>query len=447
MQQEEALIDKIDKCRHLKINRNLNQLRYYLHQARIEVVKHCIQSTMSTMVTSDPSTTTFKASSDLLELQTTVKSTLALLATFQLSLSSKTPSSPGILNPPNPLRLLSDSCSLLKAQTTKLSLLILNKPFTPTAINFILKNLSSECLPALMTALELCTPQQYTKFLKDHVRANLSRIMRELTSLLGIIPTNEKALTWSTGTEKDGDGRDTLSSTGVIWEVCDAIIDLASKGLVELATKKADAYHALIKDAIAELEEWNPDEEEEDPFGSDNSTDSENEEKDEKQKMPASLPTAAMNTLTLTPPATPTPLRQTYEQSLATMRLIRLLYPALRKRRILAFPPLTSSTSSDQLAPFGQIQKFDDLMGYLRTFSELADELAGALYSQDEDEAFESLGTVKMHAKRCLEDFDLNWAQKEDEFTEWSKKWTQRLRELSPRPNSGSANGAASIPL
>lgn len=398
------------------------------------------------MVTSDPSIASSKASSDLSSLQTTVNSTLALLATFQASLSSKTSPSPKIANPPNPLRLLSDACSLLKAQTTKLSLLIINIPFTPTAITFILKNLSSECLPAMMAALELCTPQQYTGFLRDHIRANLSRIMRELTSLLAIIPTNENALLGSTGTEKDRDGRDTLSSAGVIWEVCDAMVDLASKGLVELAAKKADAYHALIKDAIAELEEWNPDEEEEDPFGSETSTDSEDEEREENQDTPDSPPTAAMNTLTLTPPATPTPLRQIYEQSLATMRLIRFLYPALRKRRILVFPPLTSSTSSDRLPTIGQIQTFDDLMRYLRTFSEVADELAGALYSQDEDEASESLETVKMHANKCLEDVALNWVRTEDEFTEWSKKWTQRLHVLSPRPNPGSANGATSMP-
>ena len=249
----------------------------------------------------------------------------------------------------------------------------------------------------------------------------------------------------STGTEKDGGDRDTLSSTGVIWEVCDAMISLASNGLVELAAKKADAYHALIKDAIAELEEWNPDEEEEDPFGSEISTDSEDEEKDENQNTQYSPPTAAINTLTLTPPATPTPIRQIYEQSLATMRLVRLLYPALRKRRILAFPPLTSSTSPDGLPTVEQVQTFDDLMGYLRAFSEAVDELAGALYRQDEDEASESLETIKMRAKRCLGDCGLNWARKEDEFTAWSKKWTQRLNELSPRANPGSANRATSM--
>ena len=391
---------------------------------------------MSTKVISDPVKASSKASSDLLTLHTTVNSTIALLATFQASLSSKNPQPPEIADPPNPLRLLSDACSLLKAQTTKLSLLIMNKPFTPTAITFILKNFSSEYLPALMTALELCTPQQYTAFLGDHVRANLSRIMREMISLLGLIPTNEKALSRPNATGKDGEDRNTLSSTGVMWEVCDSMISLASNGLVELAAKKADAYHALIKDAIAELEEWNPDEEEADPFGSETSTDSEDEEKDENQDPPESPPSAALNTLTLTPPATPTPIRQIYEQSLATMRLIRLLYPALRKRRILAFPPLTSLTSSDQLPALWQVQTFDDLMGYLRTFSEVSDELAGALYSQDEDEATESLRTVKMHAKRCLEDVSLNWVRKEDEFTDWSKKWTQRLHGLSPMPNT-----------
>ena len=267
-------------------------------------------------------------------------------------------------------------------------------------------------------------------FLNDHIRANLSRIMREMKSLLGTIPTDEEALAGSTGLGKEGEGRDTLPSTGVIWEVCDAMISLASDGLVELAAKKADAYHALIKDAITELEEWNPDKEEDDPFGSESS----NESEDEIAGDEGAPPTTALDTLTLTPPATPTPIRQMYEQALVVLRLIRLLYPALRKRRIVTFPPITSSISPDQLPTPWKTQTFDELMNYLRTFSEVADELAGALYSQDEEEASGRLEAIKMGARECLEKVDTSWDQKEDVFTTWNKKWRERLDELSQSP-------------
>lgn len=387
------------------------------------------------MSTADP-----KATSDLYSLRIAVKSLLALLSSFQTSLTSVKASSPSdISSQPNPLRLLSDACALLKAQTTKLSLLILNKPFTPTAITFILNNLSTECLPAMITALELCPSKQYTTFLREHIRANLLRIMKEMTLLLGTIPVDEKVLATSVSSANDEKGRDTLSSTGVIWEVCDTLMALGSDGLVDLAIKKADAYHALIKDAIAELEEWNPDQEEDDLFGSTSSSQSESNQDVDSERTAELPPVTAMNTMTLTPPATPTPIRQMYDQTLATLRLIRLLYPALRKRRVQTFPSIDISTSSDQLPTSWQIYAFDNLMKSLRTFSETADDLAGSLYSQDEEQASGGLEFIKILAFECIQDADQSWDRRDDEFTAWAKKWAGRLEELSPhsrRPNS-----------
>lgn len=255
-----------------------------------------------------------------------------------------------------------------------------------------------------------------------------------MTTLLGTIPTNEAALAGSTGSGKEEGGRDTLPSTGVIWEVCDAMTSLASDGLAELAAKKADAYHALIKDAIAELEEWIPDGEEDDPFGIESSNGSEEDENVTDEDASLTPPTTALNTLTLTPPTTPTPIRQMYEQALVILRLIRLLYPALRKRRIQNFPPITSSTPQDQLPTPWEIQTFDNLMKFLRTFSEAADELAGALYNQDEEAASGGLVAIKMNACECLGGVNLSWHRKEDEFTAWVKKWKERLNEQSPGP-------------
>ncbi|KAG7007326.1 hypothetical protein G7Y79_00010g028270 [Physcia stellaris] len=366
------------------------------------------------------SNTNSKDHSDIKDLRATVASTSALIATFQASLSSATTStsSPSeIASPPNPLRLLSDACALLKAQTTKLSLLILNKPFTPTAITFILKNLSTECLPALMSAVELCSPKQYTTFLRDHISANVSRIMREMTSFLACIPVEEQNMAASASVDQESEGRNTLPSTGVVWEICDALIALSLQGLVDVAMKKADAYHALIKDAITELEEWNPDEDEGDIFDSGASTDSNDNRSSEPPRNAESPPTVALNAMTLTPPATPTPIRQISTQTphtdLPTCEFIYL--PA-------------------QLPTSWQVYAFDNLMQHLRVFSEMADDLAGALYGGDEEQASGGLEMLKMQAFECLEELDRNWDQnrKADVFTEWSQKWMRRLEELGP---------------
>ena len=260
-----------------------------------------------------------------------------------------------------------------------------------------------------------------------------------MTLLLGTIPVDEKVLATSVSSANDEKGRDTLSSTGVIWEVCDTLMALGSDGLVDLAIKKADAYHALIKDAIAELEEWNPDQEEDDLFGSTSSSQSESNQDVDSERTAELPPVTAMNTMTLTPPATPTPIRQMYDQTLATLRLIRLLYPALRKRRVQTFPSIDISTSSDQLPTSWQIYAFDNLMKSLRTFSETADDLAGSLYSQDEEQASGGLEFIKILAFECIQDADQSWDRRDDEFTAWAKKWAGRLEELSPhsrRPNS-----------
>ena len=256
-----------------------------------------------------------------------------------------------------------------------------------------------------------------------------------MTSLLGTIPVDEKVLVTSVGSVNDENGRDTLSCTGVIWEVCDALMALASEGLVDFAMKKADTYHALIKDAVAELEEWNPDEEEDDDmFSSDSSCQSEKNQGADGEHVAGSPPTTAMNAMTLTPPATPTPIRQMYDQTLATLRMIRLLYPALRKRRVQTFPSISLSTSPDQLPTSWQIYAFDNLMKSLRTFSETADELAGSLYSQDEEQASGGLELIRILASECIQEVDQSWDRKDDEFTAWAQKWMGRLEELSPSP-------------
>lgn len=285
-----------------------------------------------------------------------------------------------------------------------------------------------------MSAVELCSPKQYTTFLKDHISASVSRIMREMTSFLASILVKEQIMAASASVDKESEGRNTLSSTGVVWEICDALIALSLQGLADVAVKKADAYHALIKDAITELEEWNPDEDEGDIFDSGSSTDSNDNRGIEPPSNAESPPTVALNAMTLTPPATPTPIRQMYDRTLATLRLVRLLYPALRKRRIQTFPPVNSSSSPDQLPTSWQVYAFDNLMRHLRVFSEMADDLAGALYSGDEEQASGGQEMLKMQAFECLEGLDGNWDRdrKADEFTEWSQKWMRRVEELSP---------------
>lgn len=346
-------------------------------------------------------------------LDTTISNLKTLLHRFQAALQAPTPVHPPIEDSPNPLAVLSDASQILKAQTTKLSLLLLNKPFTPSAITFILTSLSNSCLPALMSALELCLADKYTNLMHQYIKGSLSRIIMEFLSLLSSIPQNEH------GVEKRV-GRDTLASTGVLWAECDKMVALGSAGVTKAAAERIEEYHGLLKDAIAELEEWDPDED------SESDTDS--------------LPSNTGNSSS--PRSVVAPLERSPQdlslssiaalrkQTLGTLRIIRVLYPALVKRRILTFPNINNTATAENLPSSIQIQCLDRLVDYTQQFTEETDEIAGALYAGDEAEVDDRLTKLAEASKTCVQAVRLSWSGNKDEFTTWAEKWMMRLDEV-----------------
>lgn len=356
-----------------------------------------------------------RSADSLLTLQSSISSTLTLIKSFQLGLQSPTPPHSEIERPPQPLALLSDSCKILKAQITKLSLLILNKPFTPSAITYILNACSGGCLPAMMSALELCPPKFYSTFLHNHIKTSISRIMAELVNLIESIPQDERGI--------EPQNRDTLASTGVLWAKCDEMVTLATNGIVSLAAQKAEEYHSLLKDAIDELEQWDP-EEEEDVSDTD-SLSSYKQKTNTISSGDGANPVATLEALSVTD------IVGLQKRSLSTLRTARLLYPALKKRRIASFPNITSTTTIDHLPQLGDIDRLDSIMLSTKYFTEAADEIAGSLYEGDEVQVLERLEGLVRGAKQCAVRATKNWKGEEDEFTGWAGKWLTRLTEVS----------------
>ncbi|KAI4212707.1 MAG: hypothetical protein LQ351_004598 [Letrouitia transgressa] len=314
------------------------------------------------------------------------------------------------------LSLLYDSTSLLKAQTTKLSLLLLNQPFSPSAIAPILSSVTGDCLPALLNCLQLCLPDIYTSILHKEIRIRLSQVIQELQILVRLIPTDEQGVE-----ELEGKKQEILSTTGVVWEVCDHLAATAQKGLVGLVVERADAWLALVKDAIEELEEWDPGDDD-DAFGSDDSScgskkerhlSGKNHEADEHEVQE---------------------LQGLKEESLKVMRLIRLLFPAVRKRRMLAFPPIERTSTTETLPKKEQVAALDQLVERLHGFSEEIDEVAGALYATNKEQIEERLRNIQHKAEECIDGMKINWKGEEDEFTAWGCKWMERLVEIRGGP-------------
>lgn len=332
----------------------------------------------------------------LTSLRKTIVSIKALTLRFEAIIQNPTPNT--VLNvpqdAPNPLALLADGAELLKAHTTKLSLLVLNQPFTPSEITFILKELCNGCLPAMMTAAELCPAARYTNYLRRLIRGSISSSMLMLVKLLDEIPVDEHGI-------KDNEGRDTLQYTGQLWESCDFMINIAEKGLTSYAAVKVIEYKELVEDGLKEIEEWI-----------------------------SGVPNDGEDTFAILGISLRDTDRSYVKNVVKKLRLIRLLYPPLLKRRIRRFPEINGSTTPEQLPSSKQVADLDTLITYTQLFHEETDRIAETLYMDGiGKEADIRVGIIIDHAKKALALVTKNWDGENDEFTAWSAKWLVKIDE------------------
>lgn len=347
---------------------------------------------------------TSKESDGLETLQTTITSITILIQASQRALQPSNDPHPEVEDSPNPLALLSDASKILKAQTTKLSLLVLNKPFTPSAISYVLDDLCRGCLLGLRSAFQLSPSSRYTRLLHQYVQSSLSKTMTGLLNLVVAIPRNEHGI--------ENVRQDVLASTGVLWAECDRMVRLASTGLVEVAKQKVEERHGLLKDAIEELEEWDPEDEEMD-------SDTDSTQISNQQPLASSLEDLSLSSTFA--------LRK---RILTVLRTIRILYPALQKRRVSNFPNINKDSTPETLPTSSQIESLDSLVSYTQQWTDAADEIAGSLYEGDERQVERRLSALCEAAERCVRKYKQDWNGKEDEFAVWADKWVARLEDL-----------------
>ncbi len=395
------------------------------------------------------------SSSSFSTLDTPLETLRDVLSGFSPELSKNTcPNTIIIRNPPNALALLHDSSSVLRAQGTKLSLLLLNKPFTPSAIASILTSISTECLPGLMSVSQISTPEVYGDVIHKEVHNGL----RDLVSAIYRLANDVEAMTAAADDDADalvlledqvGKKEDILRVTGQVWSVCDRLIEIAKVGVVGVAMDRANEWEALIKDVIDEVEGWDPDAEDEFDMEDDSGAE-EGESKQlvkDEQKEVNGIRTEqrgmahggkdidlqsndrppSMASLQLTD------IHATKAKVLKLLKLIRMLYPALRKRRISTFPPFTRTSSTASLPPSNQVTQFSLMLQFCSDFSTAADDLADALYDKVPNLVQAKMELMSIMAGRCVDEVKNGWNDEEDEFTEWSTKWVARVEEVGGR--------------
>lgn len=363
------------------------------------------------------------------KLQIVLATTLTLVDQFQSTLSSSQPNpEPTAGKGPeelDPLPLLSGASTALKSHVTKLSLLTINPPFTHSAVATTLSALNESVLPSLVTATLLVTAESHTKTFQKEIRILVGTTLKELSLLVTEVQVVAEG-------ETDGEylGQSTKDAitvaAGRVWDACDVLVDVAAKGIVGFMVRRAEEYRDLVRDAVEEIEEWDPDEEGDDFFddllGDDDkvpaisnktgaSEDSERKGGDKEEGSAA--------------------LHARKKDALRILKPVAQIYPAIISNRLKTTPtPLTPSN----------IRILESLVLSLQQIPNYIDEVAGALYEEDLDKYTHQLGKTTKYACKAVSLVVLPWSLKQasgdqciagDKFTTWSKTWTKVIEEVS----------------
>ncbi|KAK0707619.1 hypothetical protein B0H67DRAFT_494684 [Lasiosphaeris hirsuta] len=342
----------------------------------------------------------------------------------------------GTADPIDALSLAHDSVALIKAHATKISLLIINEPFTPTAITSVLRELITGPLPALASAVQLCTAERYTQTLQQELAWQGGRVLRELRELLSKIPNDGRILS---GEKKDSSvgsaaGKGSLAATGVLWAACDDVIAFSKRGFAGNLVHKVEQFRDMLKDIMEELKEWGEE------TGDDEDDDDEDSPEDDNiDEVTGSLRAThisasqntqnaqdmlddLMNSQQYIPRDDPDKIRERLESCLKRLRLTSLLYQATMKRRLKALPRLPPTPESKITA------RLNEVMPLLKRIPDCFGSLALAFYELDPTEIDRLMDQCFFDAFAVSKLLVKPWEGQKDEFTDWALRFQVEVK-------------------
>ncbi|KAL2866840.1 uncharacterized protein BJX67DRAFT_117452 [Aspergillus lucknowensis] len=362
------------------------------------------------------------------KLKIILTTTFTLVEQFQSTLSSpqNTSTTPEQRKGLDALPLLSAAATALKSHVTKLSLLTITSPFTPSAVATTVSTLNESVLPSLVTAALLVTPESHTAAFQNEIRILTCTGLKELFMLVKEVQTVAEDKAEKKSLEQSEKDAVTLAA-GRVWEACDVLIEVAAKGVVGFVVRRAEEYRDLVKDAVEEIEGWDPDEEGDEFFdellddddgkeiahiGKDEGSE---DDDDEEGKSNAAL-------------------HEQKKDALRILKPIAQIYPAIISNRLKKTPsPLTPPDA----------RTLEALMKNLQQIPEHIDEVAGALYEADRNNYTRQLRRTKGCASRAIDLVLFPWGMNqasegqgsigdiEDKFTNWSKTWAKVMGEVA----------------
>ncbi|KAI0880019.1 uncharacterized protein GGS22DRAFT_101644 [Annulohypoxylon maeteangense] len=312
----------------------------------------------------------------------------------------------------DPFALAHDSATLIKAHATKLSLLIINEPFTPSAIIKVLREMVAGPIPALASAVQVCDVHKCTTVARQDLSWRCHRVLKELKSFVGIVPLDGNVLS---NEKKNGTkgGKGSMASTGVIWAACDDVILLKNLGIAGLLVKKVEEYRDTLKDILEELKEYSEEDDEEDEEeGINDVTNQIQHTHISTQEMLDDL----MNPRHI-PKDDPDKIRERLEFCMKRLRLTTLLYTAIVKRRLKTLPALPNTTR------IPVAQRLDEVFPLLKRLPHRFGEVACAFYELDRDSIDRTMDSCFFDAFATSEMMMKPWEGQRDEFTDWAEKF------------------------
>ena len=260
--------------------------------------------------------------------------------------------------------------------------------------------------------------------MRAELRAQVRRLIGTwgdvLVLVLRLAEKRENATGKDTG-PTESERQDVLAATGVVWEVCDALLKICQDGVVGLVVKKADQWRSVLVDAVEELKEWGEDVEDDDEDKAEDSDNEQSEFGDEVEIFGAANKLGKGDK----------ELKVLLETSVKKLKMVSMLYQALIKRRLRTFPkssvPASATKEESTSTTSDPITKLDQLMALLKTIPETVDDLASAFYDLEEKEAKQTLDKCCKEAKSAVELMQQSWTGTSDEFTTWSGKWVTAL--------------------
>ncbi|KAK1475919.1 uncharacterized protein CCOS01_12804 [Colletotrichum costaricense] len=323
-----------------------------------------------------------------------------------------------------------DSATLIKAHSTKISVLIINEPFTPSAVIKVLRELVGGPIPGIATAGQACDADRYTATVRKDLAWKCYTVLKELRGLVEKIPRDGKILSTAQKSGSTGaPGKGSMAATGVIWSACDDLVQFATGGIGGCFIKKVEEFRATLKDVMEELKEWGDEEPEDDEDDDDDDDDDDNavNDADHDSALGSMMPSAQemiddmMANQGTIPRDDPDKIRERLESCLKRVRLTTLLYQAIIKRRLKTLPSLPVENSDIP-------KRLDESMRVLRKLPHMFDELAGAFYELSPDEIDRVMKLCFDEIVGLSELLKSPWTGESDEFSQWVGKFQAEIK-------------------